>query len=314
MRKIMYDFIGDIHGHADHLKKLLNKLGYKKVDGVFQHKERKAFFLGDLIDSGPQVEEVLAIVKPMVESEKAKCILGNHEFNMLGLFLERDNSSKKDPVFYRTRSDDHLTQAMASLPFFLSKNQETKEKADEIIRWFYDLPLFYEEENFRVAHACWHEESIALLKKSLKGNSPTKKLIREASKFGKKNLYNAIELVLKGPEVDLPKKFKYLDSYGKERKQARICWWNEDEKLVLKNRESFKEEEIKKIPVNFNFASNESKLTFFGHYWQRFKEGKPFITHPKAQCLDFSVANKGHLVAYRFEGEDQIKESHFVWV
>ena len=119
MRKIMYDFIGDIHGHADHLKKLLNKLGYKKVDGVFQHKERKAFFLGDLIDSGPQVEEVLAIVKPMVESEKAKCILGNHEFNMLGLFLERDNSSKKDPVFYRTRSDDHLTQAMASLPLSL---------------------------------------------------------------------------------------------------------------------------------------------------------------------------------------------------
>ena len=43
----MIDFIGDIHGHADELEALLQKLGYSKSAGVYQHPERKALFIGD---------------------------------------------------------------------------------------------------------------------------------------------------------------------------------------------------------------------------------------------------------------------------
>jgi len=31
-----YDIIGDIHGHADELERLLKKLDYKESDGAFQ--------------------------------------------------------------------------------------------------------------------------------------------------------------------------------------------------------------------------------------------------------------------------------------
>lgn len=40
----MYDIIGDIHGYADELEKLLLSMNYNKVDGVFQHKSNKVIF------------------------------------------------------------------------------------------------------------------------------------------------------------------------------------------------------------------------------------------------------------------------------
>ena len=46
------DIIGDIHGHADKLVRLLLQLGYKNIDGVYQHSDRKAVFVGDFIDRG----------------------------------------------------------------------------------------------------------------------------------------------------------------------------------------------------------------------------------------------------------------------
>lgn len=56
-----YDIIGDIHGHADELIRLLDKLGYKKSNGYYRHPvtERKAIFVGDFIDRGPKIRETL---------------------------------------------------------------------------------------------------------------------------------------------------------------------------------------------------------------------------------------------------------------
>jgi hypothetical protein len=59
----MYDLIGDIHGHAREFKKLLHKLEYKEVNGIWQHQHRKVIFVGDYIDRGPEIREVLQIVK-----------------------------------------------------------------------------------------------------------------------------------------------------------------------------------------------------------------------------------------------------------
>ena len=45
-----YDVIGDIHGHADELIKLLLHLGYHESSSGYCHKERKVIFLGDFND------------------------------------------------------------------------------------------------------------------------------------------------------------------------------------------------------------------------------------------------------------------------
>ncbi len=79
----MYDLIGDIHGHADALQHLLNRLGYSRQKSVYGHPERQAIFLGDFIDRGPQIRETLEIVRPMVDSGAALAVMGNHEINAL---------------------------------------------------------------------------------------------------------------------------------------------------------------------------------------------------------------------------------------
>ena len=60
----MYDLIGDIHGHADALQKLLRELGYAKQKGIYRHPDRQAIFFGDFIDRGPRIRETLEIVRP----------------------------------------------------------------------------------------------------------------------------------------------------------------------------------------------------------------------------------------------------------
>ena len=57
----MYDFIGDIHGHADKLEELFLKLGYTQKGNAYEHPERKAFFVGDYIDRGPKIKKTLKI-------------------------------------------------------------------------------------------------------------------------------------------------------------------------------------------------------------------------------------------------------------
>jgi hypothetical protein len=77
------DFIGDIHGHADKLRALLKRLGYEQSGGVYGSPDRRAIFVGDLIDRGPAIGEVMEIVAGMVRASVAQIVMGNHEFNAL---------------------------------------------------------------------------------------------------------------------------------------------------------------------------------------------------------------------------------------
>jgi hypothetical protein len=60
-----YDLVGDIHGHVDPLRRLLERLDYSEVEGVFRHPERQMIFVGDFIDRGPRQREVLRIARSM---------------------------------------------------------------------------------------------------------------------------------------------------------------------------------------------------------------------------------------------------------
>jgi len=49
-----------------------------------------------------------------------------------------------------------------------------------------------------------------------------------------------------------------------------------------------------------------------GHYWF---EGEPSILAPNIACLDYSVAKAGgKLTAYRWDGEQQLRDEKFIWV
>jgi polynucleotide kinase-phosphatase len=75
-----FDVIGDVHGCCSELRELLTELGY--VDG--RHPDgRRAVFLGDLVDRGPDTPGVLRLVMGMVAAGTALCVMGNHEAKLL---------------------------------------------------------------------------------------------------------------------------------------------------------------------------------------------------------------------------------------
>ncbi|MCA8988103.1 MAG: polynucleotide kinase-phosphatase [Planctomycetaceae bacterium] len=88
-----FDLIGDIHGCGDELEELLAKLGYERQrvenqplwgEVTYQHPEgRKALFVGDLVDRGPRVVDVLRIVRNMIVHGSALCVPGNHDVKLL---------------------------------------------------------------------------------------------------------------------------------------------------------------------------------------------------------------------------------------
>jgi hypothetical protein len=65
-------------------------------------------------------------------------------------------------------------------------------------------------------------------------------------------------------------------------------------------------------PMEYSAAyPSEEKPVFFGHYWL---EGEvPILQAPNVCCVDYSVANQGKLVAYRFDGETELRKEKFCW-
>ena len=84
-----FDVIGDVHGCRAELEQLLLQLGYAidrdqagRPVGA-RHPSRRAVFLGDLVDRGPDTPGVLRLVMGMVEKGTALCVQGNHEAKLL---------------------------------------------------------------------------------------------------------------------------------------------------------------------------------------------------------------------------------------
>ena len=138
-----FDIIGDVHGCADELVELLERLGYEidGSDGGFEVRPpegRRAVFLGDLVDRGPKSPEVLRLVMGMVRSGAALCVPGNHDAKLVRALRGRDVGLKYG-----------LAETMERL------GDETREFRDEVASFLDRLVSHYVLDGGRlvVAHA-----------------------------------------------------------------------------------------------------------------------------------------------------------------
>nr|MDT0659940.1 polynucleotide kinase-phosphatase [Micromonospora sp. DSM 115978] len=92
-----FDVIGDVHGCRGELETLLDRLGYavlrdeagRPVDAV--HPDgRRAVFVGDLVDRGPDSPGVLRLVMGMVAAGHAFAVPGNHENKLVRALAGRN--------------------------------------------------------------------------------------------------------------------------------------------------------------------------------------------------------------------------------
>jgi serine/threonine protein phosphatase 1 len=110
--------IGDVHGHYKALCSLLEGIGVDNDDQVY--------FLGDLIDRGPDSAKVV----DLVINNDYKCILGNHEVMLLDAlgkeqinnlafqaWLQNGGNATVVSYGHRMPPEEHL-EWMKSLPFY----------------------------------------------------------------------------------------------------------------------------------------------------------------------------------------------------
>lgn len=300
-----YDIIGDIHGYADKLHELLEKLGYSKIRGIFQHPTRKVIFIGDWIDRGPQIIETLATVRAMIDDGQALAVLGNHEYNALGFHYENPLGGH-----LRKHKIINILQHVETLRQF----QDHATQWEDYLNWFLTIPIYLDLEGIRIVHACWDDRNIHFLSEKLSNGCLNPDIIHAATPKGTM-LWQSIEETLKGKECKLPNGLSFRDSDGNLRTESRVKWWAKSKtygEYFFDSPNSIANQPIdRKNYPNSITLMKDTKPIFFGHYWLK---GTPQIQNTKAVCVDFSVAKGSFLTAYQWSGESELTNEHLIWV
>jgi hypothetical protein len=244
----------------------------------------------------------------MVEADTARCILGNHEFNAIAWFTS-DAANPGEFLRLHSRKSNHKQHAA-----FLAEVEGRSQHA-EIIDWFKSLPLWLQLPGVRVAHACWHDSSIACLTPLLRPDGGlSEELIVRASRKDSPE-YSALEIICKGPHLDLPPGVSFEDQDGKVREEVRLQWWRPDLKTYREAGIGPSKEVAlipdSPIPAHVDRCTYSGMPVIFGHYWF---SGDPQVICPQFACVDFSAVYHGPLVAYRFDGEPELLTAKLHWV
>ena len=258
------DIVGDVHGEIDALHSLLRHLGYDS-DGSHPD-DRRLVFVGDLTDRGPDSPAVVARVQSLIESGRAQCVLGNHEFNILVGHKKAENK-----WFW---GDDFLDKDGSVVPQVLA-DDSTRQR---VRTFFQTLPIALARDELRVVHAGWDDGAIGVAKDATDVISlfkhhaaviDRKLAVSDLDDIDRGLIYqnrNPVQLLLSGPEERTDEPVK---AGGKMRNERRVHWWN-----------------------NFGNA-----FCVFGHY--AIPNGKS-RDNGWAFCLDYGV---GHRWTERREGK-----------
>lgn len=300
-----YDIVGDIHGNALALSLLLNQLGYRRSSGSWSSPpNRQILFVGDFIDRGEGQMQVLSTIRSLIEAGRAQAIMGNHELNAIAWHQ-------------RHRADNEKNRKA-----FLEQVGERSAKHAEIVGWFLTLPLWLDLPELRVVHACWHPASLAFLSTKLEEGRLTNELVgpattgesntihRDGTRDEQQPVFSAVETLLKGVEVQLPKAVSFDDKDGNARDAVRVSWWKEPPATYADVTLTPVENRAMQTPLPRGVLPgyDDLKPLFLGHYW---RSGKPSLLAPKIACVDYSAGKGGPLVAYCWRGEETLNLNAF---
>ena len=138
-----FDIIGDVHGCLDECIQLLRTLGYtvagtRETPEVTAPQGRRAIFVGDLVDRGPDSPGVLRLVIAMVANGTAFCVPGNHDVKLMKKLRGRD-----------VKISHGLAETLQQL------ESEPEDFGKQAADWIYSLVshLVFDDGKLVVAHA-----------------------------------------------------------------------------------------------------------------------------------------------------------------
>lgn len=288
-----HDIIGDIHGDAERLYAILSDLGYLRgPDNLwFPPKGVKAIFLGDLIDNGSDNQEVLTVVRRMVEAGYAECLMGNHELNAILFHTEGPGGR---PL--RDRNAKNRGQHNS----FIAEFGEGTPEAMHWVRWFMTLPLLIEKDDFRAAHAYWSDDHVAaILERRPDARLRPEDLPEIAAQKGA--FADAVLDMLKGPELALLPGDGFSDHYGHWRTEGRFRWWGGTPETWRDALATMNDENAILTEGPFSCATAprsydpEAKPLFIGHYKRK---GEVCPEADNVLCVDYPERR----LVYRADG------------
>lgn len=289
-------FIGDIHGRFSKLSRLLAPLLAEE-----QASPLELIFIGDLIDNQPgdDIDHlcVLTTVRALVEAGRARCLMGNHEFNAVGWATRHPVTG--EPL--RPHSENNYRQHRA----FLNDVTEDSSRHHDWVDWFKTLPLFMDFGDIRAVHACWDDEALRRLRPWLDENNCLKPESWQHAFDKKHELYHLVEKVLKGPELSLPQGYRFIDKTNIERTQIRIRWWRNDATTYRHIAQVQPEmvDAIPDIPLTQPWQGFTGAPVVIGHYTLA---GAPELLSDTVICVDFNAAKGDNpLVGWEYTGSAQ---------
>lgn len=307
-----YDLIGDVHGCGITLCKLLEQMGYSKQSGVYQHPSRKAVFIGDIVDRGPNIRLALSVVRDMVEQGHAHLIMGNHEYNVLA-FCTPSRVGGLHPYLR-----DHTARNSFIVKETLQQFEPFPVEWRDHLNWFMSLPLYLEFDHFRAVHACWDDSLITEMEKRFGRNHLDEEMLHasmDTSSFEGK----LVDRLTRGTALELPDGRSITAKDGFVRHFFRTKFWEKDPEVYedIVFQPDPLPEDIAKRPISDEdreqllYYGRKEKPLFFGHYWM---QGIPGPIMNNIACLDYSAVKYGRLVAYRMDSETHIDPNKFCWV
>ena len=184
------------------------------------------------------------------------------------------------------------------------------------IQWMRRLPVALQLGGLRVVHACWDDKALAKLHAAgwVGSQGLSDDLLHEMYVKGS-DILAARELLTCGVEIPLPEGVT-IGKEGHTFNNVRIANWRHAATSIR---------EIALVPAGEEGVLDglemdiaplltriEGAPVFVGHHWF---SGHPTIESPKIACLDWSAAaSEGKLVAYRWDGEQELSNDKLVFV
>jgi len=310
-----FDIIGDVHGYADDLEALLLRLGYRAGSGGYSHpdEDRRAVFVGDFVDRGPDIERVLEIVRAMTEAGAAYAVMGNHEFNAIAY------ATRHHGRYLREHTPTHKYQHRHTL-----EQLGGSAIPDYWLDWFRALPPYLANDELRIVHACWDPWAIGIVDDALArhGGMTDGFMVEALPPLGEGgDLFLAVEWLLKGKEIPLPDGHEPLaDKEGTRRHKMRVRWFDLPARptysdLIFPPRSTVglpahhvPADVLADVRLPGNAYPANAPPVFFGHYWLSGPIEEP---DSNAVCLDYSVARGGRLAACTWCRGERIDTASF---
>jgi len=261
--------IGDVHGCYSSLKELV-----KKID--FNPKKDTLWFVGDIINRGPESLKCLKYVKKLGKS--AKMVLGNHELHLLASYA----GVKK----YQSRSD--------TLQEILNHSD-----VSGLIDWLRHQPLMITDEKLKIAMVHAGIPPIWSIEKALQKSKEIEKVLQKDNwrKAMTEHFFGNEPANLQQAQTDWEKLRYSINCF------TRMRYCRKDSSLEFKQKKHPSENKDKTLQPWFSWKNikNTSHQIFFGH-WSTLGVIDAYNIH----STDTGCLWGGELTAYCIETKQRI--------